>query len=185
MHYPDDAPALQPGTDYLLVVQDDATGRASAEDPAKGLGFQLLGEAERATVEGRRDGILALESLDEPARDLALAVYYAGLDFEGRGLWGEAWLLLESVVQTQDAPTVQLLMGDMAAAMKLPDEAEAAHRAALGSAEAMGDLESQAAAYAGLWRIQGDKSYLERALELYERLGDEDTAEALREESGQ
>jgi len=180
--YPDDAPALQPGTDYLLVVQDESTDRASTEDPAKGLGFRLLSAEERATVEERRDEILALGSLDEPARDLALAVYYASLDFEGRGLWGEAWLLLESIAQTQDAPAVHRWTGDVLAAMKLPDEAQAAYGTTSQRAEALGDLECRAAAYAGLWRLKGDKGYLEQALELYEKLGDDAAAEELRKE---
>jgi hypothetical protein len=185
MRYPDDAPTLQSGVDYLLTVRENVVkGHASTEDKAKGLGFQLLSEAERSVIEERSDAILALAGLDESARHLALAVYYAGVDLEEeRGLWGEAWLLLESVARMQDAPAVHLLMGDLSITMKLPDEAEAAYRAALRSAEAVGDLESQAAANVGLWRVKGDKGCFDRALELYRRLGDEDAAEALREEA--
>jgi tetratricopeptide (TPR) repeat protein len=168
----------------LLIVRDGE--HTSQDDPARGLGFQVLGEAERAAIKERRDAILALDGLDEPARHLALAVYYAGLDLEGgRGLWGDAWLLLESVAQTRDAPAVQLLLGDMSAAMKMPDEAETAYRAALQGAEALGDLESQAAAYAGLWRLIGSETDWEEAITLYETLGDEAQVEALHEEKNQ
>ena len=174
LEYPDDAPDLQPGNDYLLVVQSDDTGASSQEDPARGLGFRVVGEAERAAIEARRDEILALDSLDEPARHLALAIYYAGLDLDGgRGLWGDAWLLLESVARAQNAPAVQLLLGDMLAATKLPDEAQTAYQAALQAADALGDVESQAAAHVGLWRVTGDAGHRDRAVELYEGLGDE------------
>lgn len=179
IQYPDDAPALQPGSDYLLVVQDD-DGNSSQEDPARGLGFQVLSEAERAAIAARRDDILALDGLDEPARHLALAVYYAGLDLGGgRGLWGDAWLLLESVARAQDTPAVRLLLGDMSAAIKLPHEAETAYQAALQSAEVLGDLESQAAAHAGLWRVTGVQDHLKQALALCEELGDERCIETL------
>ncbi len=183
IRYPDDEPALQPGADYSLTVQENTTGgHSSTEDKAKGLNFRLLRSSEAALVEERRDEIMALELPDESVRHLVLAVYYAGLELENeRRLWGDAWLLFESVDQTQRAPAVQLLLGDVCVAIKLPDEANAAYQAALESAKALGDLESQAAAYAGLWRVWGYAEYLEQALELYERLGDEDAAEALRE----
>jgi len=185
IHYPDEAPALQPDTDYLLIVQDGT--HTSGDDPTRGLGFQVLGEAERAIIEERRDEILALSSLDSPARDFALAVYYATWQApaDGRGLWGEAWLLLESVAQTQNEPAVHLWMGDVLAAIKLFDEAEAAYQDALQRAEPLGDLETQAAAHAGQWRVTRDEGRFEQALELYERLGDRITAEALREEGKQ
>ena len=185
IRYPDGAPALQPDTDYLLTVQDGE--HTSGDDPTKGLGFQVLGEAERAIVEERRDEILALASLDSPARDFALAVYYATWQApadekeqaDERGLWGEAWLLLESVAQTQNEPAVHLWMGDVLAAMKLFDEAEAVYQAALQRADALGDLEAQAAAYAGLWRLTGKETNREKAIALYEELGDKRAVEAL------
>ena len=174
LRYPDDAPALLPGVDYLLVVRANATGRASTEEKAVDLGFQLSGDAERLTVEQQRNAILGLSSLDEPARTMALAMYYLSVKSEGgRGLWGEAWLLLEPVAQTRTAPAVHLRMGEVLAAMKLPDEAETAYRAALQSAESLGDKESQAAAHAGLWRVTGNAADRSEAIKLYEELGDE------------
>jgi len=185
LRYPADAPSLRPGSDYLLVVRDNTTGRVSTEDPARGLGFQLLDEADRRTVEQRRTEILGLASLDEPARQMALAVYYLGLEWEGkRRLWGKAWWLLEAVAQTQDAPAVYLNLGDALAAMKLPGEAEAAYRRALQCAEPLGDIETQAAAHAALWRLGGDTAHFDRAVALYEVLGDEAKADQLRQEGG-
>jgi hypothetical protein len=189
MRYPEDAPPLRPGVDYLLVVQDNDTGTGSGADPARGIGFRVVTKEDRAAIEARRNKILALSSLDEPSRDFVLATYYAtwrtseGQD--GRRLWGEAWLLLESVAQTHDTPAVHLWMGDVLAAMKLPNEAEAAYQAVLQHAKALGDLESQAAAHAGLWRVTGSNEEWNEAVLLCETLGDKAQVEALREEKGQ
>ena len=191
IRYPEDAPALQSGQDYLLVVVDNETGKTSGGDPTRGIGFQVVAPAHREAIEPHREAVLALSSLDEPTCDFALAVYYAtwrpsteegaGAD-TGRGLWGEAWLLLETVAETHDAPAAHLWTGDVLSAIKLPDEAEAAYQAALERAEALGDLESQAAAQAGLWYVTGDEVHWEKAVELYERLGDEAAQQALEEE---
>lgn len=188
VRYPADAPALRPGVDYLLMVVDNDTGLSSDEDPTRGIGFQVVAQENQAAIEAHRDEILALSSLDGPARDFALAVYYATwqapeeIAGSGRALWGEAWLLLESVAQRQDAPAVHLWMGDVLATTKLPTEAEAAYGATLQRAEVLGDLETQAAAHVGLWQITEDEDHWEQALELYRRLGDEDAVEALSEE---
>lgn len=185
LRYPADAPSLRPGTDYLLIVQDNTTGRVSTEDPAKGLGFQLLDEADRRTVAQRRAEILGLASLDEPARQMALAMYYLGLEWEGeRRLWGEAWWLLKAVAQTEDAPAVYLRLGDALAAMKLPGEAEAAYGKSLQRAEPLGDLETQAVAHCALWRLGDDAAHFDQAVVLYEALGDEAKADELRQEEG-
>ena len=102
-----------------------------------------------------------------------MALYYASLETgDGHGLWGEAWLLLETVVQTRPAPAVQVLLGDVLAALQLPREAEAAYRDAHQSAEALADLESQAAALEGLCRVTGDTTQCDQARALYQMLGD-------------
>ncbi len=185
MRYPENAPSLQPGRDYLLVVIDNDTDKTSSTDPTRGIGFQIVAPEHCEAIETHRDEILALSLLNSPARDFVLAVYYATWQSPDgrRSLWGEAWLLLESVVQTHDTPAVHLWAADVLSAMKLPDEAEAAYQTALGRAEALGDLESQAAAHAGLWRITGGQNDPDQALELYDTLGDEAAIEALREEN--
>jgi len=189
MQYPEDAPPLQPGVDYLLVVRDNDTGVESGEDPARGIGFRVVAREDRAAIETRRNEILALSSLDKPSRGFVLATDYAtwrtseGQD--GRRLWGDAWLLLESVAQTNDAPAVHLWMGDVLAAMKLPDEAVAAYQATVQRAETLGDLESQAAAHAGLWRVTAKDEDWGEAVELYGKVGDEAKVESLHQEKGQ
>jgi hypothetical protein len=187
--YPEDAPPLRPGIDYLVTVRDNDTGVSSHDDPTTGLGFRLLSKEERSVVEAERDGILAVKSLDKSARDLALAIYYATYSpstEENRRLWGEAWLLLESVAQKrQDSPVVRLWIGDVLAATKLPTEAKVAYQIALEAAETLGDIESQAEAQAGLWRVTGDEQAWEDAVALYDRLGDRQRVKALREEREQ
>ena len=88
------------------------------------------------------------------------------------------------MAQTYDAPAVYLWMGDVLAAMKLPDEAKVAYQTALQRAETLGDLESQAAAHAGLWSVAGSDEEWHEAVLLYETLGDKAQVEALREEKG-
>ena len=125
------------------------------------------------------------ERVAQAKRVAILGGGFIGAEFAdelGRGLWGEAWLLLETVAETHDAPAAHLWTGDVLSAIKLPDEAEAAYQAALERAEALGDLESQAAAQAGLWYVTGDEVHWEKAVELYERLGDEAAQQALEEE---
>jgi hypothetical protein len=179
LRYPDDAPELEPGVDYLLSVKGEDSGYGSGEDPAKGLGFQVLCEEERAATEARRDEILALP-LSDSAHRFALAVYYAG-----EGLRGEALALLDEISPSISAPAVQLWRGYLLLAMRLPTEAESAYRTALTSAEGMDDLESQAVAYAGLWRVTKSETDFDEAIALYEQLGDEAQIEALRQEKSQ
>lgn len=94
-------------------------------------------------------------------------------------MWGEAWTLLESVAQAKPALAVYLRQGDVLAVMQLTDEAETAYARALQSAEVLGDLESQAAACAGLWRVTSDAAYRDKATEKYKQLGDEQAIQAL------
>jgi len=70
----------------------------------------------------------------------------------------------------------------MLLAMRLPDEAETAYQMALEQAKVLNDLESQAAAHAGLWHVTQDAMHLDKAIELYDELGDEAAQQALEEE---
>ncbi|MBN1877918.1 MAG: hypothetical protein JXA33_27100 [Anaerolineae bacterium] len=180
--YPTDAPALTPETDYLLAVWDNDTGTESSEDPAKGIGFQVATDAQRAALKAHCDPVAALTGIDVAARDFTLAVCYATWTPTegGRGAWGEAWRLLESVAETQDAPAVYLWRGDVLMQMRAPeDDTQAAYQAALQRAEALGDVESQAAAYVGLWRVMGTAAYRAAAIQSYEKLGDKPAVKAL------
>jgi hypothetical protein len=180
IYYPDDAPTLQPGIDYLLKITDEVSNRSSDEDPAKGVGFRVLSKKDQAKVEGHRGEILTLP-LSDPARYFALAVYYAG-----EGLRGEALAQLDKAINLGlDAPAVLLWQGNLLLAMKLPNEAEITYLETLASAEHMGDLETQAAAYVGLWQVTGNERHFDEAFKLYVDLGDKVAAEALRQKKEQ
>jgi hypothetical protein len=183
LRYPTDAPALEPGVDYMLVVQDNDTGVQSGADPAPNLSFRVAASEQRTTLAEQCDAGATLDTLDPAARDYARALCYATSNVMdgGRYPWGAALLLLESVAETHDAPAIHLWMGDLLTKMDLPD-AEEAYQAALSHAEALDDLESQAAAHAGLWRVTSDEVYRKKAVELYERLGDDAAQQALEEE---
>jgi len=177
LRYPDNAPPLEPEVDYLLFVVDGTTGRHSGEDPAKGLGFRLIGPEARAEVLARRDQIMALP-LDDTARRFALALYYAGA-----GLRGESLALLEEVDPDLPVPAVPLRCGDLLLQVSLPQEAQAAYEEALRRAEAAGDPEAQALAHVGLWRATGAEDHREAAIALYEALGDKKRAGMLQQEA--
>jgi tetratricopeptide (TPR) repeat protein len=182
MQYPTDAPPQKAGVDYLLVVMDEDSGRSSAEDPCKGLGFGVLSDEDRAAVEARTAEIEALE-LDKPTQQFVLATYYAGQE-----LWGEALVLLDELSGTLDTPAVHLWRGDLLRKVALSDEAAVAYQVALERAEALGDKEIQAEAHVGLARTLTDKAefkqHYEQAIDLYEALGDATQAETLRDEKG-
>lgn len=183
LRYPADAPALEPGVDYMLVVQDNDTGVQSGADPAPNLSFRVAASEQRAALAEQCDAGATLDTLDPAARDYARALCYATSDVMdgGRHPWGAALLLLESVAETHDAPAIHRWMGDLLAKMDLPD-AEEAYQAALSRAEALDDLESQAAAYAGLWHVTSDETHWEDAMELYKHLGDDAAQQTLEEE---
>ena len=183
--YPPDAPTLEPDVDYLLVVRDNDSGIESGADPSPGIGFRIITPTQQSSLDAHCDAVAALPDLDEAARDYALALCYTTWEPEsgGRRPWGAAWLLLESAAKTHDAPAVHLWRGDVLSAIKLPDEAEAAYRKALERAKGLGDLESQATAWAGLWRVTGYHRYLDQAIELYVQLGDKAAQQAFEEEN--
>jgi hypothetical protein len=182
--YPADAPMLEAGKDYLLVITDPATGRSSSEDSEKGLGFQVVSDTQRSEIEVRRQSILQLSGLDEPSKKLALAIYYANLRIGGRGLLSDARILLEEVAQAKpNEPAVFLRLGDVLAKMKLWDEAENSYKNALAQAEKLQDLETQANALVALWRINpADQAKFDQALRIYEQIGAKDQSEQLRKE---
>lgn len=172
--YPADAPPLQPGIDYRLLVRDNTSGQNSDQDPAKGIGFRLANSTELTSIAAGREQIMALTELTDPERDFALALYYAGLeDISDSGFYplGEAWQIMDTLTQTQNSPALHLWRARLLAQLKLANEAATAYQAAKESATTLGDIESEAAAYAGLWCLVGDKAEADGALLRYQQLG--------------
>lgn len=168
LRYPDDAPPLEPSATYLLEITDEDTGKSSSEDPAKGLGFQLLAAEEAAAIQQKREEMMDLP-LAEAGRLFGAAVYYAG-----QGLYGDALTFLDKALAIQESPPLWLWRGDLLIAIRLNDGAQTAYTAAATLAETSGDVESQAQAQAKLWQMTGDEGYGDTAVALYEQLGDAD-----------
>jgi len=183
LRYPADAPTLQPGVDYMLVVQDNDTSVESGEERTPNLSFRVATSEQRATLAEQCDAVTALDALDPAAHDYARALCYATSDVAdgGRHTWSAALLLLESVAEAHKAPAVYLWMGDLLSKMDSPD-AEVAYGTALDLTEELSDVESQAAAHADLWRVTGEETHWYKAMELYKQLGDESGQQTLEEE---
>lgn len=183
MKYPTNAPSLEAGKDYLLVVKDNDTGKISGSDPNKGLGFQVVSEAQLDEIVKQKESISHISDLDPVAQKLVLAMYYDQLNVNGRGLWGEAGKLFKEVTNARlDAPAVHLQAGDVLAKMKLWDEAQAEYEVALSQAETLNDMESQANAFNALWHISSDQTQFDQAISIYETLGANDKAQRLKKE---
>jgi len=182
VNYPLSAPLLISSVDYLLIVKDNDTGYSSLDDPAKGLGFELLNDDLIILIEQRQSEIFNHSNLDESAKNLALAIYYLNFEAQNsRRIWGEALLILEDIAKEKRSPAVYLQLGNTLLAIKLQSEAEVAFETALQLAEMMRDLEAQASAYIGLWHVFGDSGYMYEALSLYKELGDQSNAEKYRQ----
>ncbi len=168
--YPPDAPALESGKGYRLVVE--VAGRSSNEEAGPDLGFSLLAPAEAKAVraeEARARGL----GLSEEATRLLVANLYAG-----RQLYAEA---LQALRAPGDAgqPALARLEGDLSLTVGLVGDAEAAYLGAHEASAAGGDREGEALASRGLAAVYGlignpqeAAQYFREARSLYEQLGD-------------
>jgi hypothetical protein len=168
--YPENAPALQPGVTYRLVVV--AGDRSSSEEPGAGLGFSILGAEEAKAVKGVEATIRAL-GLPKTAAALLIANVYAT-----NGLYAEAIEELERLRGAQE-PAILRLLGDLYISTGLNRLAEERYASALAHSEVLNDIEGQAQAQHALGRIYealGNpteaRRHLSDALALYDRLGD-------------
>lgn len=177
LEYPASKPPLAPGNDYLLVVTDNSTRRSSREDPNKGLGFQVVSSDQLAAIDAQQQAILNLEGLDPTAQKLALALYNSN-----NGLWGQSVALLQEIVRSQpEDPALYLYLGRALEKTKLSDEEQSAYQTAFDKAKNLNDLESMADALSMLWAVTHDQAYFDQALDLYQRIGDQDKVEKLQD----
>jgi predicted negative regulator of RcsB-dependent stress response len=168
--YPADAPALQPGVNYRLVVTSG--DRSSSEEPGAGLAFTLATAEEVRSIREAEARIRSL-GLAETATALLVANVYAT-----NGLHAEAIEGLERLPGPQE-PAVLRLLGDLYIAVGLNQLAEERYTAALTRSETLNDIEGQAQAHHALGRIFGAlgnpddaRRHFSNALTLYDRLGD-------------
>ncbi|MDM8527825.1 hypothetical protein QUF58_06365 [Anaerolineales bacterium HSG24] len=178
--YPIDAPALISERSYRFVVTDD-NDRHSDEEDLSNIGFKLISPVEQNKIKVYQTRLAKLNGLDDPARDFALATYYAQWQLPPNPEWGllsDAILLLEKVASTKPAPAVYLQQGDVYLQMKLYHEAELAYNTALKQAEANTDLDAQTTIYGKLWRLTQDAAHCQAVIERYTDLGDQPKRQA-------
>jgi tetratricopeptide (TPR) repeat protein len=177
--YPVDAPPLQAGKTYKLVV---TAGSLTSEDEATpGLGFSLLPAAEAEPVRASEKKIAALQLADAPTR-LLIANLYAG-----HGLYAEAIQQMEGLAGGQE-PAVGRMLADLYLQTGLVRLAEQQYLDALALSEQAGDLEGQALAQRALGDIYSQTlsnpdeaaQRWQQSLDLYERLGDVKMVEQLK-----
>jgi hypothetical protein len=174
--YPGD-PALQPGTDYLLIVEAD-NGKSSKDEGLPNLGFSLMAQEDANRVRADAARIDAL-NLSAEAKAFALAQLYSG-----HQLYAEAIELLENSGPANDESTnVYRALGELYQQVGLLMQAESHYLRAVETAEAVGDLESGTSAKAKLGEVYttlGNKSeardWLVQAETGYESLGDSQRA---------
>lgn len=168
--YPADAPALESGKSYRLIVE--AGGRSSAEESGPDLGFTLLLPAEAEQVRADEARARSL-SLSDDATRLLVANLYAS-----HQLYAEALQTLGAPTIPSD-PALARLAGDLALRVGLVRSAEEAYLQALEGSTAAADPEGRALASRALGRVYdllGNSTeasvYYEQARTLYEQLGD-------------
>jgi hypothetical protein len=176
-------PELQPGVDYLLIIEAD-NGKSSKDEGLPGLGFSLLTEEEADHIRADTAKLDAL-NLSEDAKAFALAQLYSG-----HQLYAEAIELLEASATANDQATnVYRALGELYQQVGLLMQAESRYLRAVEIAEAVSDIESGTAAKAKLGEVYlalGNKNeardWLTQAQTGYESLGDSQRAGEIAEQ---
>jgi tetratricopeptide (TPR) repeat protein len=175
LRYPDDAPSLQPGTPYYVVVTD-GNGRSSEEEKdasALDLSFVLMGDAEIADLNSLLAQVNGLAINDLAKALLISEIYHA------RSLRTDAIAQLQSTMPTVMSPAVQQRLADLYLAVGLYLEAEQAFNDAVDAYRTLGDIAGEAYSLAGLGLarrglLQDGAAIqdLETAAALYQQLND-------------
>ena len=175
INYPSDSPALEPGVEYILVVETD-TEAFSLDAPTLpgGVGFRLLDEEKAEEIRAAKAEIQNLD-LDETAKALALAFLYSE-----NGLTAEAIAILESLAaSTTDSSPIHHQLGNLYwNYLSLSAEASEHYQQAAALAETE-RLELLAEAKDKLGQFEEERGnidkateFLSAARELYDSLGD-------------
>jgi tetratricopeptide (TPR) repeat protein len=176
IRYPDDAPALQSGTTYLVQVATDNGARS----PTIGVGFRLVSEEKQRQIADQREE-LRRKIRQGMTQQLALAVYSLH-----QQLHSEALVQLDALVQQSESAQVHLLRAHVLLETQLLQAAAQQYEQARHLAAHQHDPESQAEALVGLARLADDRAvmvqYYQEAIALYHELGERERAEKLTEE---
>ncbi len=185
LRYPDDAPSLQPGTPYYVVVTD-GNGRSSEEEKdatALDLSFVLMDDAGIADVNSLLAQVNELAVSDVAKALLISEIYHA------RSLRTDAIAQLEGIAPAVTAPAVHQRLADLYLAVGLYLEAEQAFDDAVNAYRALGDIAGEAFSLAGLGLarrglLQEEAAIqdLEAAAALYQQLNDLDAYEQTQEQ---
>lgn len=177
LRYPEDAPPLEPGVPYYLIVVD-SEGHSSAEErTALDLSFALLPQEQVEAVQKLVAQAQGLGLADRGARLLQAEIYAAS------ELRADAIGFLEELASGVDAPTVHRRLGDLYLEVGLYSEAEEAYERALEGYRSIADTDGEAHALVGLGlACRGNRDdvaarkYLEQALSIYQAIGDTEGA---------
>lgn len=186
-------PVLAEGTEYRMPsgflqeperpyrVQVRALGTSDYVEPV--IPFHLIGEDRRREIE-HGEGMLLESFQDESVeKQLAQALYLTH-----QQLYDEALMILDGLGPELRSAVSELLGARLALGLGFRKNAEERFERARDLARGQLDLETEAAAFVGLGRtaIKREKSeeLLQIAIALYEKIGAENRAEALRKELG-
>jgi hypothetical protein len=170
--YPTTAPHLMPGIDYKLIVR---AGDHSSVEPGNDLGFSIVSESERKTVEDMQRKIAALGLPPGPTLFLTAHLYRA------HGLESEAISKLEVSMKISKEPEIARALGDCYRGAGLMRKAEEAYLKSLEWAGTGTDEEGQMIAHLRLGndiygRTLRNKAaaelHLNAALTLARKMGD-------------
>lgn len=203
--YPTNKPPLEPGVDYLLIVESQKRVKATDSCPSNdwkklpnnpflcitsstyeknvlGLGFSLLNESKAQQV--RQTAAKLKQELNGEAEAIALAQLYSDNE---NNLLSKAINVLEALVeQGSQSFGVYSILGDFYQQAQLSRLAEARYIKAIELAEGSNDLEGQAIAQLALAEIFAGRGFWDGAIKWgiaaktkYEALGDKERLKEL------
>lgn len=179
--YPRNAPALVPGTPYLLQVEAD--GRSSDEEGTRESSFSVLESSAAAPIRQTASRLASL-GLKLETRQLLVAFLYVD-----HGLFTEAIAQLEAQPPAKREAAVSRLLSKAYLHIALSRQAEEHAQHALEQSRSKGDLEGQLEAEEALAQIYGALGNpaertrrLEAALELSLQINDAKKITQLRQE---
>jgi tetratricopeptide (TPR) repeat protein len=172
--WPNAWPPLEPGANYVLVVDAGERKSNDGNEANVGLGFWRLTEAEIERIQALEDLIRA-QNLNPQGTDLLLAEL-----FQANNLRAEATQLLQSAINAQPSPVLRLKYGRVQLDIGLASEAIEAFNQALGTAKTAGQLDVAAESLIGLglgFRMLGDEDkaarYFKEAASVFQQIGDQ------------
>lgn len=172
--WPGEWPPLEPGANYVLIVDGEDIKSNDGNEGNIGLGFWLLPDEESQRIQSLEE-IIRSQNMSVEGTDLLIAELY-----QNNNMRAEAAQRLQSAISVQPSAAMWLKYGRLQLEIGLPGEAIQAFNQALNAAKADGQLEVEAASLIGLGlanRILGDESAVGElfngAAEIFQQIGDQ------------